>query len=509
VARENSLKKTLGELESQMAALQKAALSDTTGDAIKSSKETRVRLLDAQAEWSVLQREIAAKYPVTEGQAFQLDRVQKALTGETALLGWLNVEMGIGEPESWGYVIRDSGAVNWVRFARPPQTPDDKSPAKRTRQFRDALNVAASWQERVTDVHEINSCAMEVWTEWVSPLVPYLDGVKNLVVIPSDPMLGIPVEALMDTEGVYLGESYAVSYTPSATIYTWLHERQYRSKAPAVRTALLLGDPPFTSGHLAAMERQDEAEEVVLLAQFTGETMAHRDALAGNEDALSRLPRLPYTRKEVVKIASVLKEKTVLLGPGASEQELKKLAESGALREFDMIHLATHTLVDDQAPERSALILSRADLPDPLEAAKTGKRIYDGLLTAKEIVREWKLDAELVTLSGCQTGLGREVAGEGYIGLAHAFLQAGARSLVVSLWRVEDEAACLLMERFYENLTGIYKDERANLRGKAMSKTEALREAKRWLRTYTDGEGRQPFRHPVYWSGFVLIGEPG
>jgi CHAT domain-containing protein len=109
--------------------------------------------------------------------------------------------------------------------------------------------------------------------------------------------------------------------------------------------------------------------------------------------------------------------------------------------------------------------------------------------------------------------MGKETAGEGYIGLAHAFLQAGARSLLVSLWKVGEEATALLMTRFYENLTGAYDDDREGRCGEPMSKAEALREAKRWLRTYSepsDGEGEhwQPFRHPSYWSGFVLIGEP-
>ncbi len=203
----------------------------------------------------------------------------------------------------------------------------------------------------------------------------------------------------------------------------------------------------------------------------------------------------------------------VLLGPEASEQRLTSLAESGALRDFDAIHLATHALVDDERPERSALVLSRVNLPDPYEAVMKGTRVYDGLLTASEIVREWDLEADLVTLSGCQTGLGRETAGEGYVGLAHAFLQAGARSVLVSLWKVEDQATALLMSRFYENLTGAYRDQRHGGRGEPMSKAEALREAKQWVRTYAEpspsgDELIQPFRHPSYWSGFVLIGEP-
>jgi len=200
-------------------------------------------------------------------------------------------------------------------------------------------------------------------------------------------------------------------------------------------------------------------------------------------------------------------EPTLLVGPDASEQEMVRLAETERLKDFKTIHFATHAFVDNEQPERSALILSRANLPDALEAAIAGTRIYDGLVTAKEIVREWKLDADLVTLSACETGLGKVVGGEGYVGFAHAFLQAGARSLVVSLWKVEDRATSLLMQRFYENWAGRYTDKRHDKKGKPMSKAEALQEAKQYVRTYTDNNGERPFEHPYFWSAFILIGD--
>jgi CHAT domain-containing protein len=137
------------------------------------------------------------------------------------------------------------------------------------------------------------------------------------------------------------------------------------------------------------------------------------------------------------------------------------------------------------------------DLPDPLQAAMDGTRIYDGVITAKEILRDWKLDADLVTLSACGTALGKEVAGEGMVGFAHAFLQAGARSLLVSLWKVDDAATSLLMQRFYENW---WKRD--------LPKAKALQEAKGWLREWEDDSGATPYARPYYWSAFILIGDP-
>ena len=131
----------------------------------------------------------------------------------------------------------------------------------------------------------------------------------------------------------------------------------------------------------------------------------------------------------------------------------------------------------------------------------------DGLITAREIVREWKLRAELVTLSACETALGKELPGEGYIGLASAFLQVGARCVLVSLWNVDDEATALLMRRFYENWTGRSLPGDSQPARGPMPKGEALREARQWLRAYTDKNGRTPFAHQFYWAPFILIGD--
>ena len=128
-------------------------------------------------------------------------------------------------------------------------------------------------------------------------------------------------------------------------------------------------------------------------------------------------------------------------------------------------------------------------------------------MTLDEILREWKLDADLVTLSACETGLGREVGGEGRVGFAHSILQTGARSLLVSLWKIDDRATSMLMTRFYENWWGKYSDRRAGRKAQPMQKAVALQEAKTWLCAYGGTNGERPFRHPCYWAGFVLIGD--
>ncbi|MDD3643794.1 MAG: CHAT domain-containing protein, partial [Candidatus Krumholzibacteria bacterium] len=183
-------------------------------------------------------------------------------------------------------------------------------------------------------------------------------------------------------------------------------------------------------------------------------------------------------------------------------------AESGELSEFSVIHIATHALIDDRLPEQSALVLSLCDLPDQLTAAINGERIYDGMITAGEVMREWRLNADLVALSACESGLGMRIAGEGYIGFSNAFLQAGARSLVVSLWQVQDRATSMLMQRFYENCYGRGGSDGPGS-NKPMDKAQALREAKIWLMNYVEEDGSRPFAHPYFWSAFVLMGDRG
>ncbi len=486
-AREEEISRALANREREVAAYRQAVGSDSSAQALELFEEARNRLLDVEADWGAFQRVMAAKYPVTEGQAFSLERVQSALSRDEAIIGWLDVETKKDSHDSWGYVVRSEGPVVWGHLARE----GGDSPFDQAARFRVQLADPA------TAGIGLKLAGREIWRERMAPLEQALAGIEQLIVVPSGAMLGVPVEALVDDAGTYVGDRFAVSYVPSATISAWLSERAAGSQAAG---ALLVGDPPFSEAHRAEMAGE--------LGSSSGAAeVAAGDRHRQSKEILPGLPRLPGTRQEILALAEVLPGATILLGPAASEQELVRLADTGRLAGFRIIHLATHAHVDDTWPGRSSLILSQVDLPDPLNAALAGDRICDGLVTATEIVREWELDADLVTLSACETALGRETGGDGYIGLAHAFFQAGARSLLVSLWKVEDEATSLLMRRFYENRTGSYTGTRAGVTATPMSKAGALSEAKRWLRGFTDESGRTPYGGPFYWSAFILLGE--
>jgi len=184
------------------------------------------------------------------------------------------------------------------------------------------------------------------------------------------------------------------------------------------------------------------------------------------------------------------------------------------------------------------VILTQTGLPDPLDQVLNHRPVYDGRLTMREIQRTWDLQAALVTLSACETALGRDAGGEGFVGFTQALLLSGARSVCLSLWKVDDTATALLMRRFYANLLGARPG-----RSQPMPKAEALAEAKAWLRGLggaeatalaadlsggaarakgaprrqsreaeptrpTGGGWDRPYAAPYYWAAFVLVGDP-
>ena len=261
-------------------------------------------------------------------------------------------------------------------------------------------------------------------------------------------------------------------------------------------------------------------------------------ARGGDED----FAPLPGTRYEVEALARLFqfddRATRILLGADASEPEIDRLAASGELGRFGFIHLATHGVVDEAIPQRSAVILTQTDLPDPLTQVLNQKSVFDGRLSVREIQRGWDLKAELVTLSACETALGRDAGGEGFVGFTQALLMSGTRSVCLSLWKVDDTATALLMRRFYANLLG----RRPGLTG-PLPKAEALQAAKTWLRglrraealaltaELSDGVARgkgekarqpddlpaavpagrdddRPYASPHFWAAFVLAGDP-
>jgi CHAT domain-containing protein len=183
---------------------------------------------------------------------------------------------------------------------------------------------------------------------------------------------------------------------------------------------------------------------------------------------------LKYSGLEIKKIASLFKpaKRDILERNLASEENFK----SQTLTDFRIIHFATHAFIDDQKPARSSIVLALDQ--DPRE---------DGFLQMREIFN-LKMQADLVVLSACQTGLGQLIRGEGIEGLSRAFFYAGASSVLLSLWAVNDQASYQLLERFYVHLRS------------ANPVTGSLRQAK------LEMINSEVLAHPYYWAGFIVSG---
>jgi CHAT domain-containing protein len=262
-------------------------------------------------------------------------------------------------------------------------------------------------------------------------------------------------------------DSYEVSEVPSMSALA-LSERGDARRA--TKTLAVFADPVLQSSdpRLASLADSIPGDAVAAAAS----------PRSPRESPGIELARLLSTRYEAEAIAALLPEDQRLLASGFAASRAAVLEPT--LGDFRYIHFATHGLVDARYPGLSALVLSQFD-------ARGNPQ--DGFLRLTDIYN-MRLSADLVVLSACETALGREIRGEGLIGLTQGFMAAGARSLVASLWQVPDRATAELMTQFYRFMLG-----------DGLPPVEALRKAQVWSASQTR------FRDPYFWGGFVLVGE--
>ncbi|HLK67247.1 MAG TPA: CHAT domain-containing tetratricopeptide repeat protein [Bryobacteraceae bacterium] len=255
-----------------------------------------------------------------------------------------------------------------------------------------------------------------------------------------------PVEAM-------LADSQSLIVIPDGVLYYV----PFEALSPPGRSAFLLERFPVSY-----------APSATSLTAVDAPSSPSKQLLAFGDPLYTQRVPLPNTREEVNGIAALFPkdQRTVYVGAAARAETVKTEPIDG----YRYIHFAAHGILDEQHPARSGLALSK-----------------DSILEVNEIT-DLRLHADLVTLSACSTGLGELVSGEGMLGLVRAFLYAGAGSVAVSLWNVNDAATADLMKEFYRGLS----------RGQPAG--EALRQAKLGLLHRSD----TPWRHPHYWAAFVL-----
>jgi hypothetical protein len=382
--------------------------------------------------------------------AVTLEEIQRAMPEDVALVSWIESRFGTGyRGEAWACVLRAQGAPHFVRLPRSNIVLTGRQPLNFY--YWQELKAAARWPWRLAAGGQDSAFAREMGRLWFSPLEPFLEGVRHIVVFSPDLVNGGPLSALSDSTGRALVDRFAISYVPSATWYA-LSARPRHALARGAPT-LVVADPAFRSLEQSGWR-----------------------PLAGSRD-------------EIETARAALRDVHVLRGEQASARVLRDLARRGELGRFRVLHFATHTAVDEVAALESALVLAPNAPGEP-----------ESRVTAREIAETWHLDAELVCLTGCESYAGMRAASQGWLGLQQALLRAGARSVLVSAWRVEDRAGALLMREFYARLSpGSGGEERAR----------ALRDAQQVVRHYRAPDGSQPYAHPAYWAGFTLIGGPG
>jgi CHAT domain-containing protein len=293
--------------------------------------------------------------------------------------------------------------------------------------------------------------AAELYALLVRPAESQITLAERVLLSPDGPLHYLPFAALVRRAAPAKAASYLIEWKPlhvaaSATLYAELQKSRHEGPVPSGRLAAF-GDPRYPTGQ--------------------------------------RLSPLPFTRDEVQGIAELFPDRAeTYLGEEATEEHAKSLGGK-----VQYVHFACHSTLDERFPLNSGLALTVRERPEEGQD--------NGLLQAWEIFDGVRIDAELVTLSGCKTGLGKEMGGEGLLGLVRAFHHAGARSVLASLWAVSDKSTPLLMKRFYTHLQqGMTRD--GALRAAQMDLIHAPVSAKRPAAALS---------HPFRWAAFQLSGD--
>ncbi|HKH48713.1 MAG TPA: CHAT domain-containing protein [Thermoanaerobaculia bacterium] len=373
----------------------------------------------------------------------RLDQIRELLDDRTALL-----EYFVGREASFLFVVTHDG----LAVHRLPPANELDARVQKLRQTLERPGALTLGRFRME--------AGELYKVLLGPMAARLAQSPNLLISPDGPLSFIPFEVLLvdPARGLsykdlsYLLAEHAISYVPSASVLESLRGPRPALAADAVppKGLVAFGDPLLPAAQVASAPIRSPASP-------------------------GAPPLLPGSDREVRAIADLYprSEVALYLRETATEENVKA---NPLLQTARRVHFATHGFVDEIRPQLSYLLLTR----NPAS-------VEDGRLQVFEIFN-LRLSADLVTLSACQTGLGKQVTGEGMVGLTRAFLYAGARSLLVSLWPVSDQSTPDLMIGFYRHLEDMG------------TKAEALRQAK--LQRVKAGE--EPYR----WAPFILSGDP-
>jgi CHAT domain-containing protein/Tfp pilus assembly protein PilF len=424
-----------------------AALADPKAG---SDEEKREALRLARVRRTVVQSRIRAASPrlaaLQYPQPLDLAATREALAAGTALLSY-----SIGDDKSYLFAV-GPGPDDFVAMALDTRLATLRDEVGRFRQLLHQPGPLLAKRLQLI-AHRLGSVLL-------APVAQQIRRAERLLILPDGPLHLIPFAALADPAPSnrfhYLVEAKPVHVAASATVFAEL------TKNPrAERSARLVafGDPDYSA--VSRIASASEPSSTVRRARERG----------------LELRALPASRKEVAGLARHYPASSrTYLGSDATEERAKTIGAEASL-----LHFACHGLAEETSPLDSSLALS---LPGQWRPGRD-----NGLLQAWEIFEQMRIDADLVTLSACSTALGKEMSGEGILGLTRAFQYAGARSVLASLWEVDEASTADLMTRFYGHL----KD--------GLSKDAALRAAQLELLRRPGASS-----HPHRWAAFELFG---
>ena len=450
------------------------------------------------AESEQLEAQIRASSPryaaLTQPQPLNLSGIQqRALDSETLLL-----EYSLGDNASYLFVVSQTS----INSHRLPKRAEIEAATRRVRELltapqRQPGDTEAKYQARIKEARESYwTKAAELSRMLLGPAASQF-GKKRLAIVADGalqyiPFAALPVPSSGNDEGRNSGAEpqplfvdHEIVSLPSASTLATLR-RETAGRKPAEKSLAVLADPVFTdddmrvsrdAGKAGAKEktRSADSDETDIASQ----PMVRSGRETGVIGAEAGFGRLISTRREAEAILAFVPERERM--QALDFEASRKTALRPELGEYRIVHFATHGMLNNIHPELSGIVLSLVD--------KEGGR-QDGFLRLQDIYN-LKLSAELVVLSACQTGLGKEIKGEGLIGLTRGFMYAGAPRVVASLWKVDDRATSELMKRFYQGMLG----------------PEALRPAGALRQAQLSIWKQKQWREPYYWAAFVLQSE--
>jgi CHAT domain-containing protein len=429
---------------------------------------------------------------LTQPQPLAARDIQRLLDANTMLL-----EFSLGEERSYLWAVTPAAIYTYML----PKRAEIEAAAKRFYDEVTARNQFVSKesnqqkQARVAQADKDSlTAAAALGRMLLAPVAPLL-GNKRLIVVADGSLQYVPFGALTlrtaQSSRPLVANHEMISLPSASTLAALRGESTERQKAS--KTVAVIADPVFevkdervkvvsikAGGKTDNTDKEDsKPAEAPLVASDPSRILLYKSAKdSGATDSEFRIPRLPNTRREADTILSLAGS----TGKSAFDFAATRAAATGDdLGQYRILHFATHGFLNSLNPELSGLVLSMVD--------EQGKS-QNGYLLAPEIYNLKLPATELVVLSACQTGLGKEVRGEGVVGLTRGFMYAGAPRVVVSLWSVNDRSTADLMKHFYEAMLAKGQRPSAALRSAQLQ----LMQSKQW-------------QSPYYWAAFGLQGE--